>query len=83
MEYVKCAKAAGLDVDLIGSRLSFFFGMGMSLYMEVAKLRAARTLWAELMKAQGAKKVRFEGGLWHGQGEVRAVFLAIESKIHD
>jgi methylmalonyl-CoA mutase len=58
VEYVKCAKEAGLDVDLIGSRLSFFFGIGMNFYMEVAKLRAARTLWAELMKAAGAKKVR-------------------------
>lgn len=56
VEYVKCAKQAGLDVDLIGSRLSFFFGIGMNFYMEVAKLRAARTLWAELMKEVGAKK---------------------------
>jgi methylmalonyl-CoA mutase len=44
-------------VDLIGSRLSFFFGIGMNFYMEVAKLRAARALWADLMKAAGAKKV--------------------------
>lgn len=37
IEYVRCAKAAGLDVDAIGKRLSFFFGMGMNFYTEVAK----------------------------------------------
>jgi len=56
IEYVRCAKAAGLDVDAIGKRLSFFFGMGMNFYTEVAKLRAARKLWAMLMKERmGAK----------------------------
>jgi methylmalonyl-CoA mutase len=56
IEYVRCAKAAGLDVDSIGKRLSFFFGMGMNFYTEVAKLRAARKLWAMLMKERmGAK----------------------------
>jgi len=42
--------AAGLDVDKIAPRLSFFFGIGMNFYMEVAKLRAARIVWAKLMK---------------------------------
>lgn len=56
IEYVRCAKAAGLDVDAIGKRLSFFFGMGMNFYTEVAKLRAARKLWATLMRDRmGAK----------------------------
>jgi methylmalonyl-CoA mutase len=50
IEYVRCAKEAGLDVDSIAKRLSFFFGMGMNFYTEVAKLRAARKLWAKLMK---------------------------------
>lgn len=50
IEYVKAAEAAGLDVDAIAPRLSFFFAIGMNFYMEVAKLRAARTLWATLMK---------------------------------
>jgi methylmalonyl-CoA mutase len=50
VEYVRAAEAAGLDVDKIAPRLSFFFAMGMNFYMEVAKLRAARTLWAFLMK---------------------------------
>jgi methylmalonyl-CoA mutase len=56
LEYVRTAKKAGLDVDLIASRLSFFFAIGMNFYMEVAKLRAARKLWAELMRNEmGAK----------------------------
>ncbi|CAE7945530.1 Mmut, partial [Symbiodinium sp. KB8] len=50
VEYARCAQAAGLSVDSVAPRLSFFFGIGMNFYMEVAKLRAARTLWAELMK---------------------------------
>jgi len=56
MEYVRCAQAAGLNVDSIGKRLSFFFGIGMNFYLEVAKLRAARILWAEVMRDRlGAK----------------------------
>ena len=43
LEYVRSAKAAGLDVDEIGSRLSFFFGIGMSLYMEVWSVWASHT----------------------------------------
>jgi methylmalonyl-CoA mutase len=50
VEYARCAKQAGLEVDSVAPRLSFFFGIGMNFYMEVAKLRAARTLWAELMR---------------------------------
>ena len=49
VEYVRAAQAAGLDVDKIAPRLSFFFAIGMNFYMEVAKLRAARVLWARLM----------------------------------
>jgi methylmalonyl-CoA mutase len=50
IEYVKAAQSAGLEVDAIAPRLSFFFAIGMNFYMEVAKLRAARTLWSTLMK---------------------------------
>ncbi|MBI3203148.1 MAG: methylmalonyl-CoA mutase [Myxococcales bacterium] len=50
LEYVRAALAKGLDIDRFAPRLSFFFGIGMSFYMEVAKLRAARLLWATLMK---------------------------------
>ena len=55
MEYVRVAKADGLDIDDFAPRLSFFFGIGMNLFMEVAKLRAARTLWARIMTNLGAK----------------------------
>jgi len=50
LEYTRCGVAAGLDVDSIAPRFSFFFGIGMNFYMEVAKLRAARKLWAQLVK---------------------------------
>lgn len=50
LEYVRAAKAKGLDVDDFAPRLSFFFGIGMNFLMEIAKLRAARLLWAELMR---------------------------------
>ncbi len=49
VEYVKAALAKGLDVDAFAGRLSFFFNIGMDFFMEIAKLRAARLLWAELM----------------------------------
>jgi len=58
MEYVRCAKADGLDIDDFAPRLSFFFGIGMNLFMEVAKLRAARTLWHRIMTDLGAKNDR-------------------------
>ncbi len=50
VEYVRAGQKAGLDVDRFAPRLSFFFGIGMNFFMEVAKLRAARVLWAKLMK---------------------------------
>lgn len=50
LEYIGAALKAGLTVDQIAPRLSFFFGIGMNFYMEIAKLRAARTLWATKVK---------------------------------
>ena len=50
LEYIRAAQKAGLDVDQVAPRFSFFFGIGMNFYMEVAKLRAARKLWAKLVK---------------------------------
>src|SRR5690554_6068868 len=50
LEYVRAAKARGLDVDAFAPRLSFFFAIGMNFFMEVAKLRAARLLWARVMR---------------------------------
>ncbi len=50
IEYVRAALATGLEVDRFAPRLSFFFAIGMNFFMEVAKLRAARLLWTELME---------------------------------
>ena len=50
LEYVRAAISRGLDIDSFAPRLSFFFSIGMNFYMEIAKLRAARLLWAEYMK---------------------------------
>ena len=57
-EYAKTAMARGLDLDSFAPRLSFFFAIGMNFFMEIAKLRAARTLWAEIMGALGANDPR-------------------------
>ena len=50
LEYVRAALSRGLKVDEFAPRLSFFFGIGMNFFMEIAKLRAARLLWARLMQ---------------------------------
>src|SRR6185369_14085204 len=57
-EYVRAAFDQHLDVDAFAGRLSFFFGIGMNLFLEVAKLRAARTLWSKIMTDLGAKDPR-------------------------
>jgi len=54
IEYVRAGSAAGLTVDQFAPRLSFFFGVGMNYFMEVAKLRAARLLWAQIVGGFGA-----------------------------
>src|SRR5256714_1402914 len=50
VEYVRAGIKAGLDIDRFAPRLSFFWAIGMNFFMEVAKLRAARMIWAKLMK---------------------------------
>jgi len=55
VEYVRAGLAAGLDADAFCPRLSFFWAIGMNYYMEVAKLRAARMLWAKLIHGFGPK----------------------------
>ncbi len=52
-EYIQTAIAAGLKIDDFAPRLSFFWGIGMNFYMEIAKMRAARLLWAEIVDAFG------------------------------
>ena len=56
IEYVRTAIASGLDVDKFAPRLSFFFAIGMNFFMEIAKLRAARILWATLMEEKFSPK---------------------------
>src|SRR5690606_31000362 len=50
VEYIRAGLDAGLDIDAFAPRLSFFWAIGMNFFMEVAKLRAARLLWAKLVK---------------------------------
>jgi len=57
-EYAKAAMDSGLDLDAFAGRLSFFFAIGMNFFMEIAKLRAARTLWHRVMSDLGAKDER-------------------------
>ncbi|GHA20734.1 methylmalonyl-CoA mutase [Devosia pacifica] len=57
-EYVRAAMRRGLEIDRFAPRLSFFFGIGMNLFLEAAKLRAARMLWAGMMSELGAKDSR-------------------------
>ncbi len=50
LEYIRTGRAAGLDIDDFAPRLSFFWGIGMNFFMEIAKMRAARLIWAKLVK---------------------------------
>ena len=50
LEYIKTGIAAGMDIDSFAPRLSFFWGIGMNHFMEIAKMRAARILWAKMVK---------------------------------
>ncbi|MCY9786233.1 methylmalonyl-CoA mutase [Nocardiopsis sp. EMB25] len=56
VEYIRAGQRSGLDVDRFAPRLSFFWAIGMNFFMEVAKLRAARLLWARLVRDLGAVK---------------------------
>src|SRR6266699_3788514 len=58
VEYVRAGLRAGLDIDRFAPRISFFWAIGMNFFMEVAKLRAARLLWAKLMKQFEPKEAR-------------------------
>lgn len=55
MEYIRAGQKAGLDIDEFVSRFSFFWGIGMNFFMEIAKMRAGRLLWAKIVKEFGAK----------------------------
>lgn len=56
LEYIRTAQKAGLSVDEVAPRFSFFFAIGMNFYMEIAKLRAARLIWAQLVKEKFSPK---------------------------
>src|SRR3546814_10118208 len=56
LEYVRYAVDRGLDIDEFAGRLSFFFAIGMNVFMEVAKLRAARLLWHRVIEPFNPKK---------------------------
>jgi methylmalonyl-CoA mutase len=58
LEYVRAAIKAGLDIDAFAPRLSFFFGVGMNFFMEIAMLRAARFLWHDLIKPFNPKNAK-------------------------
>ena len=55
LEYVRTGLAAGIDIDAFAPRLSFFWAIGMNYYMEVAKMRAARRIWAQMMSTFNPK----------------------------
>jgi len=56
VEYIRAGRSVGLDVDAFAPRLSFFWAIGMNSFMEIAKMRAARLLWARLVREFGPKK---------------------------
>jgi len=58
LEYVRAATSKGLDIDQFAGRLSFFWCIGMNFYLEIAKMRAARRIWAERMQSLGANDPR-------------------------
>ena len=55
VEYVRAGMDAGLDIDIFAPRMSFFWAIGMDFFMEIAKMRAGRLLWSQLMQGLGAK----------------------------
>ncbi|GAB3815052.1 methylmalonyl-CoA mutase [Tessaracoccus terricola] len=67
IEYVRAGESVGLNVDQFAPRLSFFWAIGMNFYMEVAKLRAARLLWARLVREFGPKNPKSMSLRTHSQ----------------
>ena len=66
-EYVRTAIGAGLDIDQFAPRLSFFWGIGMNFFMEIAKMRAARLLWARIIDEFEPKNVKSKMLRTHSQ----------------
>jgi len=67
IEYLRTGINAGIDVDAFAPRLSFFWGIGMNHFMEIAKMRAARLLWAKIVKSFGARNPKSMALRTHSQ----------------
>jgi methylmalonyl-CoA mutase len=67
LEYIRTGIHAGLDIDTFAPRLSFFWGIGMNHFMEIAKMRAARVLWAKIVKSFGPKNPKSMALRTHSQ----------------
>lgn len=67
IEYLRAGINAGIDVDAFAPRLSFFWAIGMNHFMEIAKMRAARLLWAKIVKSFGAKNPKSMALRTHSQ----------------
>lgn len=67
LEYIRTGLKAGIDIDSFAPRLSFFWGIGMNYFMEIAKMRAARLLWAKLVKTFDPKKEKSMALRTHSQ----------------
>ncbi|MDQ1305463.1 MAG: methylmalonyl-CoA mutase [Actinomycetota bacterium] len=67
VEYLRAGRAAGLDVDRFAPRLSFFWAIGMNFFMEIAKMRAARLLWARLVREFNPKNAKSMSLRTHSQ----------------
>jgi len=67
LEYLRTGIAAGLDIDSFAPRLSFFWGIGMNFFMEIAKMRAARVLWAKIVKQFNPKNPKSMALRTHSQ----------------
>ncbi len=67
LEYLRTGIAAGLDIDRFAPRLSFFWGVGMTYFMEIAKMRAARVLWATIVKSFNPKNPKSMALRTHSQ----------------
>ncbi len=67
LEYLRTGIAAGLDIDRFAPRLSFFWGVGMNYFMEIAKMRAARVLWASIVKSFDPKNPKSMALRTHSQ----------------
>jgi methylmalonyl-CoA mutase len=67
LEYLRTGLAAGLDIDDFAPRLSFFWGIGMNHFMEIAKMRAARVLWAKMVKGFNPRNVKSMALRTHSQ----------------